>query len=136
MMPGVFLPQHAGGFGEKEKKKINKSTFVISLLPDQLQKESPTQLNCHFKSVLQGTAANMRWLPFSVEQELSGNWNVNALRLFLHLLPQMPLKYQVSAIKICLVTICIWKDALRQEEKKIICPHNLLLPALNRIVPL
>lgn len=21
MMPGVFLPQHAGGFGEKEKKK-------------------------------------------------------------------------------------------------------------------
>lgn len=60
----------------------------------------------------------MRWLPFSVEQELSGNWSVNALRLFLHLLPHMPLKYQVSTIKTCLANSCFWKEALRQEKKK------------------
>ena len=53
-------------------KKKKPSLFAISLLPDKLQKQSPTQLNCHFSSVLEGRAVNMRWLPFSVEQESSG----------------------------------------------------------------
>lgn len=81
MVPGVFMPQYARGVGRIEKKK--KSLFVTSLSPDNFHKQSPTQLSCHFSSVLQGRAADMRW------DRGHRIWSANTLRISLNLLPHV-----------------------------------------------
>lgn len=84
------MPQHTGAFG-----RGNRNVCHLSFLYYQIncRKQLPTELNCHFSSALQGQAVNVRWLSFSVEQELSGNCSVNTLGLFLPLCPHVPLKY-------------------------------------------